>query len=119
MDRTWKTRCFLLGLYLSRRSIDAALGERAGASFFIEVDRQHDHGEYRGNVNVGRPIRLAYPSYRVLCTADLAARTENVLTKLKRNEKNGIVEITIEAYNQNGVLVLKDVTEAIVKSFQQ
>lgn len=33
----------------------------------------------------------------------------------KRNEKNGIVEITIEAYNQNGVLVLTDVTEAIVK----
>ena len=28
---------------------------------------------------------------------------------------NGHVEITIEAYNQNGVLVLSDVTEAIVK----
>ena len=34
----------------------------------------------------------------------------------KRNEKNGIVEITIEAYNQHGVLVLTDITEAIVKS---
>ena len=32
-----------------------------------------------------------------------------------RNEKNGIVEVTIEAYNQNGVLVLTDVTEAVVK----
>ena len=32
-----------------------------------------------------------------------------------RNEKNGLVEITIEAYNQNGTLVLTDVTEAIVK----
>lgn len=38
------------------------------------------------------------------------------ITKLiKRNEKNGIVEVSIEAYNQNGELVLKDVTEAIVK----
>lgn len=38
------------------------------------------------------------------------------VTKLtKRNEKNGIVEVTIEAYNQNGELVLTDVTEAIVK----
>ena len=32
-----------------------------------------------------------------------------------RNEKNGIVEITVEVYNQNGELVLTDVTEAIVK----
>ncbi len=33
----------------------------------------------------------------------------------KRSEKNGIVEVTIEAYNQNGELVLTDITEAIVK----
>ena len=38
------------------------------------------------------------------------------VTKLTpRNEKNGIVEVTIHAYNQNGELVLTDVTEAIVK----
>ena len=38
------------------------------------------------------------------------------ITKLvKRNQKNGLVEITIEAYNQNGDVVLTDVTEAIVK----
>ena len=39
-----------------------------------------------------------------------------VITNLvKRNPKNGLVEISIEAYNQHGELVLKDVTEAIVK----
>ena len=39
-----------------------------------------------------------------------------VITNLvRRNAKNGIVEITIEAYNQNNVLVLTNVTEAIVK----
>ena len=38
------------------------------------------------------------------------------ITKLlKRNPRNGLVEVSIEAYNQNGELVLKDVTEAIVK----
>ena len=38
------------------------------------------------------------------------------VTKLTpRNDKNGIVEVTIYAYNQNGELVLTDVTEAIVK----
>ncbi len=34
---------------------------------------------------------------------------------VKRNAKNGLVEVTINAYNQDGVLVLTDVTEAIVK----
>ena len=33
----------------------------------------------------------------------------------KRNSRNGLVEISIDAYNQNGELVLKNVTEAIVK----
>ena len=34
---------------------------------------------------------------------------------LRRNEKNGLVEITVEAYNQHGELVLTDVTEAVIK----
>ena len=38
------------------------------------------------------------------------------VTKLtKRNEKNGIVELTFEAFNQNNELVLTDITEMIVK----
>ena len=38
------------------------------------------------------------------------------ITKLtQRNSKNGTVEVTIDAYNQHGELVLTDITEAIVK----
>ncbi len=38
------------------------------------------------------------------------------ITKLvKRNKKNGLVEVSIDAYNQHGELVLTNVTEAIVK----
>lgn len=33
----------------------------------------------------------------------------------RRNAKNGLVEVTVEAYNQHGQLVLTDITEAIVK----
>lgn len=32
-----------------------------------------------------------------------------------KSPRSGIVELTIDAYNQDGVLVLKDVTEAVVK----
>ena len=39
-----------------------------------------------------------------------------VITRLeKRSSRNGLVEITIQAYNQNDVLVLSNVTEAIVR----
>lgn len=39
-----------------------------------------------------------------------------VITSLtKRSSKNGTAEVTIEAYNQHGELVLTNVTEAIVK----
>ena len=43
-----------------------------------------------------------------------------VITNLvRRNPRNGIVEITIEAYNQNNVCVLSNVTEAIVKCAEE
>ena len=46
---------------------------------------------------------------------DVLTGKATITNLIKRNEKNGLVEITIEAYNQNGELVLTDVTEAIVK----
>ena len=47
---------------------------------------------------------------------DVLTAKATVTGLTRRNPKNGIVEVTIEAYNQNGELVLTDVTEAIVKS---
>ena len=47
---------------------------------------------------------------------------EDVLTGIctiskltERNEKNGLVELTFEVFNQNNELVLNDITEMIVK----
>ena len=48
--------------------------------------------------------------------ADDVLTGKAAITKLvKRSERNGLVEVSIDVYNQNGELVLKDVTEAIVK----
>ena len=47
---------------------------------------------------------------------DVLKAKATVTNLTKRSEKNGIVELTIEAYNANGELVLTDVTEAIVKN---
>ena len=46
---------------------------------------------------------------------DVISGKVTITNLVKRNEKNGIVEVTVEAYNQNGELVLKNITEAIVK----
>ncbi len=46
---------------------------------------------------------------------DILTGKATITRLVKRNEKNGLVEVSIDAYNQNGELVLKDVTEAIVK----
>lgn len=46
---------------------------------------------------------------------DVLSGKATVTSLTKRNEKNGIVEVTIEAFNQNGELVLTDITEAVVK----
>lgn len=46
---------------------------------------------------------------------DVLTGTATVTSLVRRNPKNGLVEISIDAYNQNGELVLRDVTEAIVK----
>ena len=46
---------------------------------------------------------------------DVLTGKGTITRMVKRNAKNGLVEITIEAYNQHGDLVLTDVTEAIVK----
>ena len=46
---------------------------------------------------------------------DVLSGKATITALTPRNKRNGIVEVTIEAFNQNGEKVLVDVTEAIVK----
>ena len=46
---------------------------------------------------------------------DVLCGKATITNLIKRSERNGLVEVTVEAYNQHGELVLTDVTEAIVK----
>ena len=53
--------------------------------------------------------------FKPVFAGDILSAKVVVTNKTERNEKNGIVEITTRAYNQNGELALSGVTEAIVK----
>jgi len=46
---------------------------------------------------------------------DVLTGKASVTNLVKRNPRNGLVEISIDVFNQHGELVLKNVTEAIVK----
>lgn len=46
---------------------------------------------------------------------DVLTGKATITNLVKRNAKNGLVEVTVEAYNQNGELVLTNVTEMVVK----
>ena len=46
---------------------------------------------------------------------DVLHGTAMITNLVQRSARNGIAEITIKAYNQNGVHVLSNITEAIVK----
>ena len=53
-------------------------------------------------------LRPVYPNDVLTGRARISGLT-------RRGARNGLVEIAVDAYNQNGELVLKDVTEAVVK----
>ncbi|MBQ7339359.1 MAG: MaoC family dehydratase N-terminal domain-containing protein [Clostridia bacterium] len=46
---------------------------------------------------------------------DVLRGNATIVSLTARNEKNGIVEVKINVFNQNGELVLTNITEAIVK----
>lgn len=46
---------------------------------------------------------------------DILKGKATVTNLTRRNTRNGIVEVSMDVYNQKGQLVLQDVTEAIVK----
>ena len=56
---------------------------------------------------------------KIAFTGDVLTAKPTITKLTPRNEKNGIVEVTIDAFNQKGELVLTDVTEAIVKIGKQ
>lgn len=73
---------------------------------YLEVDL------FERELLAGKSTKIEW--HKPVFADDVLTATGEVTGKTQRNSKNGIVEITIKAYNQNGELVLTNVTEAIV-----
>lgn len=53
--------------------------------------------------------------FRPVFSEDTLTAEAEVTDLTKKNERSGIVEVTLKIYNQNGEYVMRDVTEALVK----
>lgn len=85
-----------------------------GVMSFMSVWAKYLEVDFFGpELLAGKSTKIEW--HKPVFAEDVLTGKATVTNLIRRNPRNGIVEITIEAYNQNGTLVLTDVTEAIVK----
>ena len=85
-----------------------------GVMSFMSVWANYlDVSFYGDELLAGKSTKIEW--HKPVFAEDVLVGTATVTSLVPRNPKNGIVEITIKAYNQNGEHVLTDVTEAVVK----
>ena len=85
-----------------------------GVMSFMSVWAKYLEVDFFGSeLLAGKSTKIEW--HKPVFAEDVLTGRATITNTVKRNPKNGLVEITIEAYNQRDELVLTDVTEAIVK----
>ena len=97
----------------AKNTIFGALIAPGVMSFMAVWDRYLDKTFFGDELVAGKSTKIEW--HKPVFADDVLTGRGVITRKEQRNPRNGLVEITIEAYNQDGVLVLTDVTEAIVK----
>lgn len=85
-----------------------------GFMSFLEVWASYLKIDYYGEeLLAGKSTRMEW--FKPVYPGDVLTGKASITNLVKRNERNGLAELTIDIYNQNGDLVLSDVTESVVK----
>ena len=85
-----------------------------GVMSFMSVWAKYLESDFFGEqLLAGKSTKIEW--HKPVYAQDILHGKAEITKLVRRNARNGLVEITIEAYNQNNVLVLTDVTEAIVR----
>ena len=85
-----------------------------GVMSFMSVWAKYLENDFFGEeLLAGKSTKIEW--LKPVYAEDVLSGKATVTSLVRRNPKNGLVEISIDAYNQRGELVFKDVTEAIVK----
>ena len=81
-------------------------------SFMLVWSRYLKICPFVGEFLAGKSTSMEW--FRPVYPGDVLTGTCEVTKLTKRGVKNGIVEVTVSVHNQDGILVLTDVTEIIV-----
>ena len=85
-----------------------------GVMSFMSVWAKYLEVDFFGKeLLAGKSTKIEW--HKPVYAEDVLRGRAEITNLVKRNARNGLVEVTIEAYNQKGEHVLSDVTEAIVK----
>lgn len=85
-----------------------------GVMSFMAVWASYLKVDYFGDELIaGKSTKMEW--FKPVYPGDVLTGKASITNLVKRNERNGLSELTIDIYNQNGDLVLKDVTESVVK----
>ena len=97
----------------AKRTIFGAL-IAPGVMSFMSVWAKYLEVDFFGTeLLAGKSTKIEW--YKPVFAGDTLYGKARITATTPRNPKNGIVEVTIDAYDQNGDPVLSDVTEVIVK----
>jgi acyl dehydratase len=85
-----------------------------GVMSFMSVWARYLEVDFFGEeLLAGKSTKIEW--HKPVYAEDILTGKATVTNLVRRSPRNGLVEITIEAYNQKGVHVLSNVTEAVVK----
>ena len=85
-----------------------------GVMSFLEVWAKYLEVDFFGEeLLAGKSTKIEWA--KPVFAGDVLKSKATITNLVRRSPKNGIAEVTINVYNQNGDLVLFGVTEAIVK----
>ena len=85
-----------------------------GVMSFLEVWSKYLEVDFYGEeLLAGISTKIEW--HKPVFPDDVLTGTAEITNLVERNPKNGLAELTIKVYNQNGELVLTDVTESVVK----
>jgi acyl dehydratase len=85
-----------------------------GVMSFMTVWAKYLEVDFFGNELIaGKSTKIEW--HKPVFAEDVLTGKATITNLVKRSEKDGIVAVSFDVYNQNGELVLTDVTEVIVK----
>ena len=85
-----------------------------GVMSFMSVWAKYLEVDFFGEeLLAGKSAKIEW--WKPVFAKDVLTGKATITNLVRHNVKNGLAEVTIKAYNQYGVLVLTNVTEAIVK----